>query len=99
MNIGKAIKDLREAAGLSLEQLEDKSGRKASYLEKIEQGTATPGAGDIEAICEAMEVPKEILSILAIESRDVKKGKEDLYEALMPAIRNLALALVTKSEE
>ena len=53
---GKRVRDLREARGLSQEELAFKAGMHRTYLGGIERGERNPSLKNIAAIAEALGV-------------------------------------------
>jgi transcriptional regulator with XRE-family HTH domain len=53
---GGRLRELREAAGLTQQQLADKVGCKWLAVSRWERGVREPGWGQVLAICEALDV-------------------------------------------
>ena len=97
MNIAKAIKDAREAKGMTLAQLEQKTTLTKEYLQEIEEGKGPYvqiPRSHLHAIAGAFETPLEVLSILGIEDKDIKKDKKVIADALLPSMQGLLLELL-----
>lgn len=56
MNIGKTIKIIREANGLSISKLASKANIAQSTLTYIENGTNSPTLSTLESICTALGI-------------------------------------------
>lgn len=56
MNVGQRIKELREAAGLSINQLARLAGIGQSTLSYIEMGQRTPTVDTLLLICKALGI-------------------------------------------
>ena len=56
MNYSKKLKQLREAASLSVEQLADKAGLSRAAIHHLEAGTRNPSLDTIKKICKALKV-------------------------------------------
>ncbi|HEY8582340.1 MAG TPA: helix-turn-helix transcriptional regulator [Capillimicrobium sp.] len=55
--LGRAVRDLREAAGLSQEELGFRSGMHRTYVGGIERGERNPSWMNIVRIAQALSVP------------------------------------------
>jgi transcriptional regulator with XRE-family HTH domain len=63
--MGLALRDLRQKAGLTLDEAADRSGLNKTYLHNIETGKQwNPGIQKIAALCSAYKIP---ISKLAYE--------------------------------
>jgi transcriptional regulator with XRE-family HTH domain len=56
VDIGKRLRELREAKGLSQTDVEDRSGMPRSHLSKIENGHSTPSFQVLERWANALDV-------------------------------------------
>ena len=56
MGIGKRLRDLREAKGLSQGDIEHRTGFFRSYLSRVENGHSTPSLRLLERWADALEV-------------------------------------------
>lgn len=56
-DLGKAIRELREARGLTLDALAAKAGMHTTYLSRIERAHSSPTWEKITALAEALELP------------------------------------------
>lgn len=52
--VGERLAELRKSAGLTLEELSDRSGFTKGYLSKIENGRQTPPIGSLSRIAQAL---------------------------------------------
>jgi len=57
IQFGKTVRRLRDAAGLSQEELAFRAGMKRSYLSDLERGTRNPTIRALGRLAEALEVP------------------------------------------
>jgi len=88
MDLGQAIKTLRQNQGLSQAQLADRCGVTVNAVSSWETGKAWPPKGTAEKICEALGVPTSYLMLAAIEIVDIPEEKRVLYRALLEPLRN-----------
>lgn len=69
--LGRAIRYYRTAQGLSLAELEEKSGISASYLNRIERGERlAPSLPVVKNIADALNVPLDHLIELSVETTE-----------------------------
>lgn len=62
MDIGKRLKELREAKGLSQGDVERRSGLLRSYISRVEGGYTAPSLSTLEKFAEALSVePYQLL--------------------------------------
>ncbi len=62
MDIGKRLRELREAKGLSQGEIERRSGLLRSYISRVEGGYTTPSLSTLERFSKALEVePYQLL--------------------------------------
>ena len=75
---GERIKQLREAKGMSLKDLEHVSGVTSSYVHRIEKGLRKPSVEKIEKLADALDADfKELLDLLNIGFILDDKNKKD----------------------
>ncbi|WP_417257375.1 helix-turn-helix domain-containing protein [Celeribacter sp.] len=86
------IKELRTAAGLSVQALADKAGLSRSYLNEIENGKKTINARRLETIARALSVRPADLIENTDESPEFKEIIET-FRAMSPENRALVLNL------
>ena len=84
---GERIKELREAKGMSLKDLEHVSGVTSSYVHRIEKGLRKPSVEKIEKLAEALDADfKELLDLLNIgfilDDKNEKKNETDLIKLI-----------------
>lgn len=99
MNVGKAIKIARETAGLTLEQVSEKSGRTVEYLKRVEEGTDKEcrfSSLDRETIASAINVPVSLLFVLGIEDTDIPESKKGMAAVLLPSMQELVKSIISE---
>jgi transcriptional regulator with XRE-family HTH domain len=108
MEIGKRIRSLREAKGMSQGDIEKRSGLLRSYISRVEGGYTAPSLGTLEKFAKALDIePYQLLfrgdgpataakvPPQAAHSRTLKQLVR-LFEAMPSANRKLLLALAAK---
>ena len=86
MSIGKAIKKLRAKHGLSQKNLAESVGISQGYLSLVEKDLREPGFDLIKKIARVLEVPQQLILLLACEKDSkVKKFSKPLKDILLLA--------------
>lgn len=89
MNIGTAIKNLRQQKGLKQIDFAVKCGLSQSYLSSIEKGRKEPTLSILKQIANALSIPMPVLVFLSLNRDDVAESKQDAYDMLEPSIKGL----------
>jgi CheY-like chemotaxis protein len=85
VRVAKAIKEQRNALGLSQEELADRAGLHRTYVSEVERGERNPSITSIEKLAQALEVsftslfdrpgqqggPREAVEILLVEDNPI----------------------------
>lgn len=82
-DIGKQLKDLRRARGLTLQKVAQASGLSASMVSLVERGHTSPSIGTLVALCDALSI--HVASLFA--GIETQPGPVVLRET-QPAIRS-----------
>lgn len=90
MLLGKTLKQIRTAKGISLAALAERTNITKSYLSKIENDKREPSVTSINNVCKALGVPLNIFILLAEEPEH-----DDFFE-LNNQIKLLAQQYVTQ---
>ena len=96
MNVGQAIKTLRQKNGMTLVQLAARCGMSKTALCSLEKGRAYPPKATVEKLCQAFDIPQSFLLMASIEESDIPEEKRVLYRALLVPLRE---ELLTKTED
>lgn len=96
MNIGNAIKQVRQHFELSQVELRTMTGIAQTSISQIESGTKEPSKKTIERICAALEIPEMVLYVLGMESADVPSSRRGVYNELYPAMKDFAKQVLGK---
>lgn len=88
MDIGQAIKTLRQKQGVTQGQLAERCAVSANAVCSWETGKAFPPKGTMERVCRALGVPTSYLMLSAIEESDIPEEKRVLYKALIEPLKN-----------
>lgn len=84
--MGRRVKKLRKEAGLTQEQLAEKSDVSHSFLGHIERGTRVASLQTVVSICGALGVePSELLqdSLTAVEDPAVRAARKEEMRSLL----------------
>lgn len=108
MDIGKRLRELRSAKGLSQGDVERRSGLLRSYISRVEGGYTAPSLATLEKFAKALEVePYQLLyggegrpsaPRVGGESAPSKAARRlvKLFESMSSSNRTLLLTLATK---
>lgn len=87
MDFGKALRIARAISGIQQKDLADMAGLDSSYVSLIEKGKRRPSMRAVRALGSALNVPPDLLTILASEREDVALADpqelQDLGESLV----------------
>jgi transcriptional regulator with XRE-family HTH domain len=73
-DLGKAIRELREARGLTLDALAAKAGMHTTYLSRIERAHSSPTWEKVSSLAEALDLPISAIATAA-EGQEKKRAK------------------------
>lgn len=73
-DLGKAIRELREARGLTLDALADKAGMHTTYLSRIERAHSSPTWEKISSLADALDLSVSEIAVAA-EAQAKKRSK------------------------
>jgi transcriptional regulator with XRE-family HTH domain len=91
MNIGKAIKELRQEKQLNQREMASQCGLTQTSLSQIESGLKRPNPLTIKKLCDFFEVPEAVLYLIATDISDIPEHKRPIFEKMFP---NLKKALI-----
>ncbi len=83
--MGRRVKKLRKAAGLTQEQLAEKSNLSPSFLGHIERGTRVASLQTLVAICKALDVEPSVLlqdSLTVAEDTSERAARKEEMRSL-----------------
>jgi transcriptional regulator with XRE-family HTH domain len=76
MDIGKRLRQLREAKGLSQSDIGRRSGLLRSYISRVEGGHTAPSLATLEKLAKALEIePYQLLFAGGVKPTAVKASK------------------------
>lgn len=73
-DLGKAIRELREARGLTLDALAAEAGMHTTYLSRIERAHSSPTWEKVSSLAEALDLPVSEIAVAA-EKQAKKRAK------------------------
>ena len=88
MDVGKRIRKLREAKGLSQADIENRSGLLRSYVSRVEGGYTAPSLATLEKFAKALEV--EPYQLLFDERNSPKRFGRTLITTPYPSTSRIA---------
>ena len=91
MDYGRAIRIVRNIAGLQQKELAELAAVDASLISLVEKGKRKPGLSTLTKIIKALDVPQHLFTLLAAEAEDlrtttpeeVKRASESLARILL----------------
>lgn len=96
MNIGNAIKQVRQHFGISQVELSEQTGLSQTSISQIENGAKNPSRKTIEKICATFEIPEAILYVMGMNDEDVPASRKHAYKELYPAMKDFAIQMIGK---
>ena len=96
MNIGNAIRQVRQHFGVSQVEMSDRTGISQTSISQIESGTKNPSKRTIQKICEAFEIPEAVLYVMGMEDSDVPDTRKGAFKELYPAMKDFAIQMIGK---
>ena len=99
MNIGGAIKHLREGLSISQKELGERCYISQSNLSRIETGSYKPNPGTVSKICSMLDIPESLIYLMAIQEKDVAESKKNVYHLLYPMIKDLAMQIAASPSQ
>jgi transcriptional regulator with XRE-family HTH domain len=82
MRLGQAIKEIRESKGMTQTELGNLTGHSQIFISAIEKGKKYPPLVMLNDLASIFEIPVPFLFWNAIEVEDIKKDKQELFEAI-----------------
>lgn len=87
MDIGKAIKMLRQERNMTQVQLAERCLMNNNSLSDLETGKTFPPKSTIERICKAIGIPVAYVLMASIEECDFPESKRILYRTQLEPLR------------
>ena len=88
MNIGQAIRALRQKRNMTQSKLAAHVGMSVNAISSWELGKSNPPKESVALICDAFHVPVSYLMLSTIEEKDIPEDKRVLYRALLEPLKN-----------
>ena len=88
MDLGQAVKLLRQKCGMTQGQLAERCGMSVNAISLLENGRTNPQKATLERICKELGVPQSYLLLASIEEDDIPEDKRVLYRALVEPLKN-----------
>lgn len=87
MNIGQAIRQLRQEQDLTQVQLAERCGLSVNAVSALETGKTYPTKTTIEKLCHALGISQAVLQVSTLEESDFPEEKRVLYEAMLKPLK------------
>lgn len=91
MNIGQAIKTLRQKRNMTQGDLASRIGMSVNAVSSWELGKTFPPKESIHLVCEAFDIPESYLMLACLEEKDVPEEKRAVYRALVDPLKKILL--------
>ena len=98
MDLGYAIRLIRNELDITQQELSEMSGVSQAALSQIEKNQKRPGDQTLKKICRALDVPECLIYILGMTGKDVPESRKAAYNMIFPSIRTLAMQFVSAEE-
>ena len=98
MNYGRAVRVARAIAGLSQKQLAIRARLDPSHVSLIEKGARKPSTAALAKICDALEMPAHLVSLLAAEQHDLRGIQPEEFSRIAHSLTSLLLTHARNSK-
>jgi transcriptional regulator with XRE-family HTH domain len=92
MNYGKALRVARAIQGIQQKELAERSGFDRSYISLVEKNRRKPSLKAVRSLSRSLEIPANMLTLLAMEPEDLDLADPSEFEQLGPELLNLLLS-------
>ena len=89
MDLGNAIKNLRQQKGIRQNSLAELCDISQTYLSQIENNAKEPNISTLKIIAKKLSVPLPILFFLSLDEKDIKPEKRNAYNHLAPSLQSM----------
>jgi transcriptional regulator with XRE-family HTH domain len=89
MQLGTAIKDLRQESGLRQKELASRVDVTQSYLSQIENDRKEPNLSTLRRIAQELGVSLPILFFLSMDEDDVRPDRKEAFDRFFPHFKNI----------
>ncbi|MBL7136499.1 MAG: helix-turn-helix transcriptional regulator [Candidatus Marinimicrobia bacterium] len=96
MEIGQAIKKLREEKGFKQKELSDSCNITQTYLSLIENGKKKPNVNLIENIGKNLGIPIQVILFQSLTENDVDDSKKEIFRLMSPTINEFIRTVFIK---
>ena len=88
MNVGQAIRTLRQKHNLTQAQLAERCGMSTNAVCLLETGKTYPPKATVEKLCTIFGISPALFQLAGIEQSDFPEEKQVLYRAMLEPLRN-----------
>ncbi len=93
MNIGQAVKEIRQFKELSQKDLAEAIEISQTSLSQIESNLKKPSSATLEKISAVLSVPQPLIYLMAMDEEDVAKDRRKVYKALFPTVKAIIMQI------
>lgn len=94
MNIGNAIKKIRQDKGFAQGEFAIKCNLSQTSLSQIETGVKRPNPKNFKNICKNLGIPEALIYLYALEDDDIPQKKKEFFKTMYPIVMDLVGKLV-----
>jgi transcriptional regulator with XRE-family HTH domain len=98
MEIGIAVKSLREGKELSQVELATKAGITQASLSQIELNKTFPSKNNLKKLAGALDIHPRILVLLGSTEKEVPDSKKESFREQFPKIKDLLIELYSSDK-
>jgi transcriptional regulator with XRE-family HTH domain len=89
LELGKAIRMVREAKGLKLGALAERASVSVPFLSLVENGERQPSLAVLRKLAEGLRIPSEVLIMLSQPATGHLQSKDQTTQSLVRAIQKM----------
>lgn len=97
MDLGSAIKNIRQQKGIKQNSLAEMSDITQTYLSQIENNVKEPNLSTLRVISEKLGMPLPILFFMSLDINDIKPEKRSAFNHLAPSIKSMIAEFFTNA--
>jgi transcriptional regulator with XRE-family HTH domain len=93
MQVGEALKRLREVKNIPQKDLAEKANISQTQLSLIEAGKSLGSIKTLTKLCDCLETPLAIMLWMALETKDIQENKQGAFNMMKPSVDALLATL------
>ena len=89
MNVGKVIKDIREAKKYKQKEVSASCNISVTYLSQIENNKREPTLSTLQIISKFLGTPLPIIFFMSLDETDIPNHKKEFFKHIHPSLNSL----------